>query len=92
MGILPLEFPAGVNRKTLKLDGSETYDITGLINGIKPRMDLECRITRADGSQETLKLRCRIDTMDEVEYYRNGGILPFVLRQLLTKPQDRDVA
>jgi aconitate hydratase len=92
MGILPLEFPAGVNRKTLKLDGSETYDITGLINGIKPRMELECRITRADGSQETLKLRCRIDTMDEVEYYRNGGILPFVLRQLLTKPQDRDVA
>ncbi len=92
MGILPLEFPAGVNRKTLKLDGSETYDITGLVNGIKPRMDLECRITRADGSQETLKLRCRIDTMDEVEYYRNGGILPFVLRQLLTKPQDRDVA
>ncbi len=92
MGILPLEFPAGVNRKTLKLDGSETYDITGLVSGIKPRMNLECRITRIDGSQETLKLRCRIDTMDEVEYYRNGGILPFVLRQLLTKPQDRDVA
>jgi aconitate hydratase A / 2-methylisocitrate dehydratase len=92
MGILPLEFPAGVNRKTLKLDGSETYDITGLVNGIKPRMDLACRITRADGSQQTLKLRCRIDTMDEVEYYRNGGILPFVLRQLLTKPQDRDAA
>jgi aconitate hydratase len=92
MGILPLEFPAGVNRKTLKLDGSETYDITGLVNGIKPRMDLACRITRTDGSQQTLNLRCRIDTMDEVEYYRNGGILPFVLRQLLTKPQDRDVA
>jgi aconitate hydratase len=92
MGILPLEFPAGVNRKTLKLDGSESYDITGLVNGIKPRMELECRITSANGSQQTLKLRCRIDTMDEVEYYRHGGILPFVLRQLLTKPQDRNVA
>jgi aconitate hydratase len=86
MGILPLEFMSGTNRKTLKLDGSERYDITGLSSGIKPGMQVQCRITRADGTQATIDLRCRIDTMEEVEYYRNGGILPFVLRQLVTQP------
>jgi aconitate hydratase len=92
MGIIPLEFPAGMDRKTLKLDGSETYDILGLDKEIKPGMEVSCRITRSDGTQEKIKLHCRIDTMDEVEYYRNGGILPFVLRQLLGKPQDKDAA
>ncbi len=82
MGILPLLFPDGVTRKTLGLDGSETFDITGIAGGITPRMALACRIARADGSDETIMLTCRIDTEDEVEYVRHGGILHYVLRGL----------
>ncbi|MDH5410308.1 MAG: aconitate hydratase AcnA, partial [Alphaproteobacteria bacterium] len=82
MGVLPLEFPDGVNRKTLKLDGTETFDIGGVAEGLKPRAELPCTITRADGSTETISLRCRIDTLDELDYYRNGGILQYVLRNL----------
>jgi aconitate hydratase len=83
MGVLPLQFQDGTTRKTLGLDGSKLFDFTGLGSGIKPRMDVSCRITRQDGSQQELALICRIDTLDEVEYYRNGGILPFVLRHLM---------
>jgi aconitate hydratase len=83
MGVLPLQFQEGMTRKTLNLDGSELFDFTGLGSGIKPRMDVSCRITRQDGSQQAVTLICRIDTLDEVEYYRNGGILPFVLRNLM---------
>ncbi len=82
MGVLPLQFPEGVTRKSLKLDGSETVDLTGIAGGITPRMDVTCTITRADGSVETVELLCRIDTLDEVEYYRNDGILQYVLRNL----------
>jgi len=82
MGVLPLQFPAGVDRKTLKLDGSETFDIIGFADGIKPRMEVVCRIHRANGKSEELKLLCRIDTADEVDYYRHGGILAYVLRNL----------
>jgi aconitate hydratase len=82
MGVLPLQFKDGMSHKTLGLDGSETFDMTGLAAGIKPRMDVTCRITRKDGSAQTIMLMCRIDTLDEVEYYRHGGILPFVLRNL----------
>ncbi|HYM29784.1 MAG TPA: aconitate hydratase AcnA [Candidatus Cybelea sp.] len=83
MGLLPLQFPDGVTRKSLRLDGSETLDITGLGHGIKPRMEVPLTITRADGSKQSVMLRCRIDTVDEVEYYRHGGILQFVLRNLM---------
>ena len=83
MGVLPLQFKDGVNRATLKLDGSEIYDITGIAGGITPRMDVACRITRADGTEEDITLTCRIDTLDEVEYYRHGGILQYVLRKML---------
>ncbi|HEX9835402.1 MAG TPA: aconitate hydratase, partial [Alphaproteobacteria bacterium] len=83
MGVLPLEFPQGVTRKSLILDGSEIFDIIGIARGITPRMDVDCRIARADGSSQSLKLRCRIDTLDEVEYYRHGGILQYVLRNML---------
>ncbi|MEQ9120991.1 MAG: aconitate hydratase, partial [Alphaproteobacteria bacterium] len=83
MGVLPLEFKDGQTRKTLKLDGTETFDITGIADGIKPRMDVKCTIHRADGSTEEITLLCRIDTLDEVEYYRNGGILPYVLRNMM---------
>ena len=83
MGVLPLQFPDGVNRKSLKLDGSELLDLTGLTHGIKPRMEVPLTITRTGGAKQTVMLRCRIDTLDEVEYYRNGGILHFVLRNLM---------
>jgi aconitate hydratase len=83
MGVLPLEFKDGQNRTTLKLEGTETFDIKGIANGIKPRMDVSCTVHRADGSSEDIALMCRIDTEDEVDYYRNGGILPFVLRNML---------
>jgi len=83
MGVLPLQFPSGTNRQTLKLDGSETYDLTGLTGGIQPGMSVTLTIHRADGSRTSTEVLCRIDTLDEVEYYRNGGILHYVLRQLL---------
>jgi aconitate hydratase len=83
MGVLPLEFPAGVTRKTLNLDGTEVFDIVGIAAGVTPRTTLKCTIKRADGRTETLDLRCRIDTLDEVEYYRHGGILQYVLRNML---------
>ncbi|USG63246.1 aconitate hydratase AcnA [Sneathiella marina] len=82
MGILPLQFPEGVTRKTLELDGNEVIDLTGIGAGITPRMNVACKITRSDGSSETIDLLCRIDTLDEVEYYRNDGILQYVLRNL----------
>ena len=83
MGVLPLQFPEGVNRQTLGLDGSETVDITGFAEGIDPGMTVECTIRRTDGSKATANLICRIDTVDEVEYFRSGGILHYVLRNIL---------
>jgi aconitate hydratase len=83
MGVLPLQFKDGASRRTLNLDGSETIDIQGLAGGIKPGMDVGATITRADGRKEEITLKCRIDTLDEVDYYRHGGILHYVLRQLL---------
>ncbi|MSO75121.1 MAG: aconitate hydratase, partial [Alphaproteobacteria bacterium] len=82
MGVLPLVFKDGMTRKSLKLDGSEVFDITGVEAGLKPLMDLTCVIKRADGKSETIKLLCRIDTAEEVEYFKNGGILHYVLRGL----------
>jgi len=83
MGVLPLQFKDGVTRKSLGLDGSEIVDLTGLADGISPGMDVTCKITRADGSSEELTLLCRIDTLDEVDYYLHGGILHYVLRNMI---------
>ena len=83
MGILPLQFQQGVTRKTLGLDGSETFSLTGLETGIKPRMAVKLAIARSDGSVETLDLICRLDTEVEVEYYRHGGMLHYCLREAL---------
>ena len=83
MGILPLVFKDGVTRKSLKLDGSEVVDLTGIEGGIKPGMDVQCKITRTDGSTEGVALHCRIDTLDEVDYYLHGGILQYVLRNMM---------
>jgi aconitate hydratase len=83
LGVLPLQFADGVTRKTLALDGSELFDITGLEAGITPRMELSCTITRSNGQRETIRLRSRLDTRAEVEYYQHGGIFHYVLRRLL---------
>lgn len=83
MGVLPLQFEDGTNAKTLGLDGSETVDVTGLSDTIKPRQKLTLRITKADGTTQEVPVILRIDTPIEVEYYRHGGILPFVLRELI---------
>ena len=85
MGVLPLQFEEGAGAQTLKLDGSETFDVVGLSNDVKPRQKLTLRITRADGKTEDVPVILRIDTPIEVEYYRHGGILPFVLRELMAR-------
>jgi aconitate hydratase len=81
MGILPLQFTEGEDRKTLKLQGDETFDILGLDKGIKPRMDVKVTISKG-GQKKEVTLRCRIDTADEIGYYTHGGIMPYVLRSL----------
>jgi len=85
MGVLPLQFKDGTTAQTLKLDGTETYDIVGLNEKIKPQQDLTLKITRQDGAVENVAVRCRIDTPIEIDYYQHGGILPYVLRQLVAK-------
>lgn len=70
-------------RKTLKLDGTETFDIEGLADGLKPRQTVNLTLHRKDGGTRKVKLLCRIDTLDEIDYFRNGGILHYVLRSLV---------
>jgi len=83
MGVLPLQFKEGVSAQTLKLDGSETYDVVGLTGEVRPQQDLVLRITRRSGASEEVGVRCRIDTPIEIDYYRHGGILSYVLRQIV---------
>ena len=84
MGVLPLQFKLDQNRKSLKLTGKETLDILGLTGAdIQPRMNLTLVITREDGQQEKVEVLCRIDTLNEVEYFKAGGILHYVLRRLM---------
>ena len=85
MGVLPLQFKEGVSAQSLRLDGTETYDVLGLGSSLKPQQDLTLRITRKDGSLEHVAVRCRIDTPIEIDYYQHGGILPYVLRQIVAK-------
>ncbi|NIC28154.1 aconitate hydratase AcnA [Serratia plymuthica] len=82
MGILPLEFPAGVNRKTLGLSGDEQISVSGL-QTLKPGQTVPVHITYADGRQEVVNTRCRIDTGNELTYYENDGILHYVIRKML---------
>ncbi|CAI3939393.1 Aconitase A (AcnA) (PDB:1ACO) [Commensalibacter communis] len=79
MGVLPLLFEEGTTRKTLNLKGDEQIDILG-VETLQPRQKMTMRIHRADGSTQDVQLICRVDTQEEVEYYRHGGILPYVLR------------
>ena len=85
MGVLPLQFKDGASAQSLKLDGTETFDVVGLDPGVKPQQELTLKITRPDGSTELVPVICRIDTPIEIEYYQHGGILPYVLRQLIAK-------
>ncbi len=85
MGILPLEFQPGENRKTLLLKGNEKIDLLGLESDISPRMNVKAVIYREDNTTTDVNLICRIDTNNEVEYYRHGGILQYVLRSMLKK-------
>jgi aconitate hydratase len=81
MGVLPLQYPDGDNAGTYALDGTETFDIAGIAT-IEPRQDVTIRVTRTNGESFDLVARCRIDTYNELEYYRSGGILQYVLRNL----------
>ncbi|WP_409525694.1 aconitate hydratase AcnA [Nitrincola sp. MINF-07-Sa-05] len=82
MGVLPLQFESGQSRKTLQLKGDERISIQGL-NNLQPKQQVEVLIQRADGSQERIKTLCRIDTGNELSYFQHGGILHFVLRNLI---------
>ena len=85
MGVLPLQFKEGTTAQTLKLDGTETFDVLGLSSALKPQQDLTLRITRSGGLTEMVPVRCRIDTPIEIDYYQHGGILPYVLRQIVAR-------
>ncbi|PAW83433.1 MAG: aconitate hydratase 1 [Opitutia bacterium Tous-C8FEB] len=85
MGVLPLQFKEGTTAASLGLDGHETYDVVGLSPALRPQQDLTLRLTRRDGRVEEVPVRCRIDTPIEIDYYQHGGILPYVLRQILAR-------
>jgi aconitate hydratase len=86
LGVLPLEFPSGVTRSTLRLDGSETFDLLELATRVAPRAKIPLVIHRADGSERTVELACRVDTANEVQVWAAGGMMPFVLRQVSRAP------
>ncbi len=83
MGVLPLQFVEGASAQSLGLNGSETFSITGLSESIQPGQNLTLEVKRASGESESVPVKLRIDTPIEIDYYRHGGILPFVLRELL---------
>jgi aconitate hydratase len=83
MGVLPLEFTDGQTRQSLGLTGFETFDIAGVDAGLKPRARLTVTAKGGAGAEKSFTVLCRIDTPEELNYYRNGGILPYVLRSLV---------
>jgi aconitate hydratase len=85
MGVLPLQFKNNDNVATLNLSGTESFDISGIDKNLKPQQDVLLTIHRNDGSTQQLPLLVRIDTPIEVDYYRHGGILPYVLRELVNQ-------
>jgi aconitate hydratase len=82
MGVLPLQFKGSDSAQSLGLEGTETFDVE-IPNGLQPQQDLTLVITRRDGVQQRVTVLCRIDTPIEVDYYKHGGILPYVLRELM---------
>src|SRR6185312_1804479 len=91
MGVLPLQYLPGETRQSLGLSGEETFTITGIADGLSPHKRLTVTATREDGGTSTFEVVCRIDTPVELDYYRHGGILQFVLRQLIAEPQTINV-
>jgi aconitate hydratase len=85
MGVLPLQFLEGTSAQSLGLDGSERFSITGLSDAIKPGQEVTLKIDEKNGEKRSVPVKLRIDTSIEIDYYRHGGILPFVLRQLISK-------
>ncbi len=85
MGVLPCQFKEGISAKTLGLDGTEVFDVLGLTDSIKPRQDVTLVIHRRSGKNDSIPVMLRIDTPVEVDYYAHGGILPYMLRQLLVQ-------
>lgn len=83
MGVLPLQFPAGVNRKTLKLTGDETFTFRAQRHALRPRQTLACHIAYADGRAHTIEVTARLDIPREIEWYEHGGILPYMLAKVL---------
>src|SRR6185436_10281244 len=83
MGVMPLEFLPGETAATLGLTGSETFDVEGLAAGLAPGKRLTVRATDAKGAAKTFTVIARVDTLDDVEYYRHGGLLLYVLRGML---------
>ncbi len=83
MGVLPLQFKEGFDRKKLNIMGSELITVVDIDKGVKPRQEISCEIKYKDGSSKKIKVLCRIDTENEVEYYKNGGILQYVLRNMI---------
>jgi len=83
MGVLPLQFKEGFDRKKLNITGAELITVVNIDKGVKPREEVSCEIKYKDGTSKTIKVLCRIDTANEVEYYKNGGILQYVLRNML---------
>jgi aconitate hydratase len=88
MGVLPCQFKEGTNAGSLELDGTETFDVIGLEDGVRPLKDLRLGIHRASGKTDEVTVILRIDTPIEIDYYQHGGILPYVLRQLLAGTTD----
>jgi aconitate hydratase len=83
MGVLPCQFKEGVSAQSLQLDGSEQFEISGYDRGLAPQQDVTLTIRRADGSEQSVALLLRIDTPIEIDYFRHGGILPYVLREII---------
>jgi aconitate hydratase len=88
MGVLPCQFKEGMNAASLGLDGTQTFDLIGLEAGVRPQKELTLVIHRASGKTEEVPVILRIDTPIEIDYYQHGGILPYVLRQLLAGTTD----
>ena len=85
MGVLPLQYTEGQTAQSLGLKGDETFEILGLTDNLKPRQEFTVQATSSDGTKKEFKMLSRIDTLVEVDYYRNGGILHTVLRKLAKK-------
>jgi aconitate hydratase len=85
MGVLPLQFKGTDSVQSLGITGDETFDVLGVEKGIRPQMDVTLVIRRKDGTRKQVQVLLRIDTPIEVDYYLHGGILPFVLRDLVGK-------